>query len=163
MILYHGSNLEVREPRLLYSRQALDFGAGFYLTSSVEQARGWARRTARVRGTGAPTVSAYATTPAWDGLRILHFATANRQWLDFVTAHRRQRPPEEVYDVVAGPVANDRTMDVLNVYFSGTITAEMALQLLLPQKLNDQWALKTPAALAAVQWTGTIDDEPQSS
>ena len=162
MILYHGSNVEVREPQLVYSRHALDFGAGFYLTSSEEQARNWARRTARVRGAGAPTVSAYATTPAWEGLRILRFATPNRQWLDCVTAHRRQRPPEEVYDVVAGPVANDRTMDVLNVYFSGTITAEMALQLLLPQKLNDQWALKTPAALAAIKWTGAIDDEPQS-
>lgn len=45
MVLYHGSNVEVREPELIPSKRLLDFGAGFYLTSDFEQAKKWAIRT----------------------------------------------------------------------------------------------------------------------
>lgn len=44
MILYHGSNVEVREPKLLKIQRDLDFGKGFYTTSDFEQARTWALR-----------------------------------------------------------------------------------------------------------------------
>lgn len=43
MILYYGSNVfPVQEPKLFHSRNRLDFGAGFYLTSDFGQARQWA-------------------------------------------------------------------------------------------------------------------------
>lgn len=38
MILYHGSNVVVREPHLLKIQRELDFGKGFYTTSDLEQA-----------------------------------------------------------------------------------------------------------------------------
>ena len=38
MVLYHGSNVEVRDPRLLKTQRDLDFGKGFYTTSDLEQA-----------------------------------------------------------------------------------------------------------------------------
>ena len=38
MILYHGSNAEVRLPRILTTNRSLDFGAVFYTTSSLNQA-----------------------------------------------------------------------------------------------------------------------------
>lgn len=34
IILYHGSNQSVENPKILESKRALDFGSGFYLTSS---------------------------------------------------------------------------------------------------------------------------------
>ena len=37
MILYHGSNVIVREPPLLKIRRDLDFGKGFYTTSDFQQ------------------------------------------------------------------------------------------------------------------------------
>ena len=43
MILYHGSNLLVNEPKILVTNRMLDFGAGFYTTSSREQAVKWAK------------------------------------------------------------------------------------------------------------------------
>lgn len=46
MVLYHGSNVEVREPKLLKNQRELDFGKGFYTTSDYEQASRWAKRTA---------------------------------------------------------------------------------------------------------------------
>ena len=60
--LYHGSNIAVKEPRLLPNVRALDFGAGFYVTSSFDQARKWANLTERRRGTGKPVISVYEIT-----------------------------------------------------------------------------------------------------
>lgn len=31
MILYHGSNVEVQNPRIITTNRGLDFGSGFYL------------------------------------------------------------------------------------------------------------------------------------
>ncbi|MBP5283396.1 MAG: DUF3990 domain-containing protein, partial [Treponema sp.] len=45
MLLYHGSNVEVLNPQILESDRRLDFGKGFYLTSSYEQAKRWAELT----------------------------------------------------------------------------------------------------------------------
>lgn len=36
--LYHGSNVAVDMPKILPNLRALDFGCGFYLTSSYAQA-----------------------------------------------------------------------------------------------------------------------------
>ena len=36
MILYHGSNVEVSEPKLLKVQRTLDFGKGFYTTTDLE-------------------------------------------------------------------------------------------------------------------------------
>lgn len=36
MILYHGSNVEIKEPKLIPSKRLLDFGAGFYFTTDFE-------------------------------------------------------------------------------------------------------------------------------
>lgn len=38
MILYHTSQLVINKPDVSYSRNNLDFGRGFYLTSLKEQA-----------------------------------------------------------------------------------------------------------------------------
>ena len=38
MKLYHGSNMVVEKTEIREKLRALDFGAGFYLTSSREQA-----------------------------------------------------------------------------------------------------------------------------
>ena len=154
MILYHGGSQEIREPRLNFSRRSLDFGPGFYMTSDFEQASAWASRVARVRGAGAPLVNIYETNERWTSLKTLRFEKADRQWLDFVTANRTGLPASNVYDAIVGPIADDRTIETLNLYFSGTITEEIALELLLPQKLKEQYVLKTQRAIDAVCFKG---------
>lgn len=59
MLLYHGSNVEVRHPRLFRNDRRLDFGAGFYLTTSYAQAAKWAVLTTRRRGEGEALVSVF--------------------------------------------------------------------------------------------------------
>lgn len=41
MIVYHGSSETVRQPDILHSYRALDFGRGFYVTTVREQAERW--------------------------------------------------------------------------------------------------------------------------
>ena len=43
MILYHGSTEIVEKPRIIVGDNFLDFGYGFYTTTSKEQALRWAK------------------------------------------------------------------------------------------------------------------------
>ena len=44
MQIFHGSDVEVKEPQILKTNIFLDFGIGFYTTTSYEQAENWAKR-----------------------------------------------------------------------------------------------------------------------
>ena len=151
MRLYHGSNVEVSRPRLMPCVRALDFGCAFYLTSDFEQASRWARTTVLRRGDGRALVSIYEFDEAAASvLRTLRFGEPNAAWLKYVTSNRTGLSDDTGHDIVAGPVANDNTMPVLNLYFKGAYSEEEALRRLLPQRLKDQFALKSDAALACL-------------
>lgn len=49
MRLYHGSLEKVVVPVLNKSKKGNDFGKGFYLTSSFEQADKWSKRNMKVK------------------------------------------------------------------------------------------------------------------
>lgn len=151
MRLYHGSNVEVATPKLMPRVRALDFGRAFYLTSNLEQASRWARTSVLRRGDGEAVVSIYEfDEEAASALRILRFDEPGAAWLKYVTRNRTGFADDADYDIVAGPVANDNTMPVLNLYFKGAYSEEEALRRLLPQRLKDQYALKTEPALACL-------------
>ncbi len=153
MRLYHGSNVEVRRPRLFRSDRRLDFGAGFYLTSSFEQAEKWARLTTRRRKQGMPLVSVFEFDESrTSGLSVLQFDDASREWLGFVGDNRKGKAESGAFDIVAGPVANDNTMPVLRLFFAGIYTEDETIRRLLPQNLKDQYAFKSEAALAALRF-----------
>lgn len=110
MILYHGSNVEVREPRLLRVQRNLDFGRGFYTTSDFGQAQSWARRSVRIRKQGAAVVTCYELEDSVsERLKILRFDVPDLAWLDYVASHRKGTSEEDDYDLIIGPVANDQT------------------------------------------------------
>lgn len=44
MIVYHASKIIIKSPDIYHSRDLLDFGKGFYLTSLAEQAKKYAQR-----------------------------------------------------------------------------------------------------------------------
>ena len=59
MILYHGSNVIVQEPKLVEQNRFLDFGFGFYTTTNKTQAIGFAEKVMRRRKEGQKQVSVY--------------------------------------------------------------------------------------------------------
>ena len=161
MILYHGSNVEVRNPDLNFSQKTRDFGAGFYTTTDLEQAKKWARNVVRMREDGVPTVSVFELEfdnqnvyneenddkDGVNSLSILEFKNADVEWLDFVVGYRTGQIVESNYDIITGPVANDRTVDIINQYIAGSFSQDIALQLLIPLKFKDQWVMKTEKAI----------------
>lgn len=152
-ILYHGSNMKVDKPMLLKGQRALDFGAGFYLTSSYEQAMKWAKTVTRRRGNGQPIVNIYdLDEQRLATLHVLSFNTADGDWLDYVVKNRRGQAVVGDYDVVIGSMANDSTLPVIDDYMSGNYTKEEAVRRLLPQNLTDQYAFKSTEALAALTY-----------
>ena len=157
MILYHGSNVAVSEPRLLKAQRALDFGRGFYTTTDLGQASTWAKRTARIRNTGTGKVSVYKLYDnVFEELKVLHFERADGKWLEYVTANRKNQIMENSWDVVWGPVANDQTMQTLVLYLDGYLTAEQTIANLLPQNLKDQLVFKTEKAISALEYVEGI-------
>ena len=154
MILYHGSNVAIEHPRLIRHLRTLDFGAGFYLTSDYAQAARWAQLTTKRRQVGSPLVSVFDVDDlAYWQLKILSFTAPSVDWLRFISANRRNAVDADDWDVVSGPVADDNTMPVLNLYLQGTYTEKEAIRRLLPQKLKDQYAFKTEQALACLEFS----------
>lgn len=157
MLLYHGSNVVVEHPHLLPRARALDFGAGFYLTSDCEQAVRWAKTTVLRREFGVASVSVFEVDEdSMAKLKVVRFAAPSIDWLRFVSRNRNERIDDSGVDIVVGPVANDNTMPVLNLYFIGAYTEEEALRRLVSQRLKDQYAMKTEAALAVLRYREVI-------
>lgn len=148
MRLYHGSNVSVEHPKILHSDRKLDFGTGFYLTSSFEQAERWSVLTARRRKSGFPVITVYeADEKAMELLKVHRFDGIGYEWLRYVSANRKDIELNDDSDIVVGPVANDRTMPVISLYFAGIYDENETIKRLLPQKLRDQYAFKTEKAL----------------
>ena len=154
MLLYHGSNIEVSNPQILESDRRLDFGKGFYLTSSYEQAKRWAELTVKRRGSGKEIVSVFEfDNSLTSDLKILHFTQAQKEWLEYVTMNRKNQViPNDDYDIVIGPVANDRTMPVISLYFAGIYDIEETIKRLMPQKLCDQYTFRTENAIKKLKF-----------
>lgn len=154
MLLYHGSNIEFSKPQILESDRRLDFGKGFYLTSSFEQAKRWAELTVKRRGSGKETVSVFEFDEnSVSDLKILHFTQAQKEWLEYVTMNRKnQTISNDNYDIVIGPVANDRTIPVISLYFSGIYDIEETIKRLMPQKLCDQYTFRTEKAIKKLKF-----------
>lgn len=146
MYLYHGSNLAVTKPKIINSKRSLDFGNAFYLTTDIEQAKRWAKSITNRRGEGIPTVSIYELKNI-EELEILKFDAPSKEWLQLITTNRKKQYYKNKFDIIIGPVANDNTMPVINLYLSNKYTEEEALKRLLPQRLKDQYAFKTKKAL----------------
>ena len=157
MKLYHGSDVAVERPVILPRGRALDFGDGFYLTSSEKRAASWARTVARRRHTETPILNTYdLPDSALDGLDVLRFESADEAWLDFIVANRKRLPIPGAHDVVVGPVANDSTLPVINEYMAGGYPKRIAIELLEPQNLTDQYAFLTPRALDLLRFEGGV-------
>ena len=148
MILYHGSNVEVKEPMLLKVQRELDFGKGFYTTSDMEQAARWAWRTAKRRGESSAFVTVYEVNEdELKNIRLLSFDSPNVEWLNLVVKNRKGEYIAGDWDIISGPVADDQTAQVIDLYLEGAYDEEEAIRRFLTQRLKDQYAFKTDEAL----------------
>ena len=111
MILYHGTNQDFSEIDLHKSKPNKDFGQGFYLSREYTQAMDMAKIKVEQLETGVPTVQTYeADDDAMADLRVLRFDDYSEEWAKFILLNRNNASAEPVhdYDIVIGPIANDR-------------------------------------------------------
>ena len=161
MILYHGSNVIVSEPRLIKQNRFLDFGYGFYTTTNKEQAISFADKVTRRRKEGRKEVSIYEidAEKAFAEATLLKFDSPSEAWLDFVSDNRSGNYDGETYDFIFGPVANDDIYRTFTLYTAGLLTKEQTLDALKIKKLYDQVVFATEKALSYIQFIGTVPEE----
>lgn len=109
MILYHGSNMVIDKIDFEMSKPNKDFGKGVYLYENESQAMEMANFKSALLG-GEPIVTKFEfndLTMQSPDLRIKIFADYSEEWADFVFANREGHEVEQ-YDIVYGPIANDK-------------------------------------------------------
>lgn len=145
MRVYHASDCVVSSPDTEHSRDNLDFGRGFYVTTMRDQAVSYAQRFLR-RGRKAYVGEYDLDEDVFASLAVLEFSAYDDQWLDFVMACRAGAD-DTSWDVVVGGIANDRVFTTVDLYFAGEITKEEALGRLTYVKPNDQLCFRTQRAI----------------
>lgn len=144
MIVYHASTLPVESPDVRFSRDFLDFGKGFYMTSLYDQAEKYAQRFKRRKKTAWLSTYEFDFNPhEW---KILRFDSYDREWLRFV-ANCRKGNDKSDYDLVIGGIANDEVIQTIERYFAGEISENDALGLLRYEKPNNQYCIRSQRML----------------
>ncbi len=156
MICYHGSDTVVDVPRILEQKRPLDFGGGFYTTTSEAQARAWATKVCYRNNSSQRCINRYEfdMDQAKGNLTVLTFDAANEAWLNFICANRSGICSAS-YDIVIGPVADDRVYRVVVEYENGDLDRDAALKALKAEALCDQILFHTDRALACLHYLST--------
>jgi hypothetical protein len=132
MKVYHGSYTAIYEIDLTKCDIGRDFGQGFYVTKIREQAEIWAERKGNEhRQAGIVTEFEFNENAfAHFHLNTLRFDGYDGRWLDFVVMNRNTALPQPThdYDIVEGPVADDRVQRRLKQYLQGKIPREQFLE-----------------------------------
>lgn len=161
MILYHGSNVVVSTPQLIYQNRFLDFGFGFYTTTNKKQAIGFADKVYKRKKEGGRIVNIYEIDEkkAFSECSLLHFKTANEEWLNFVSDNRNGKYEGKTYDLIFGPVADDDVYTTFTLYQARALTMEQTLENLKIKKLYNQLVFTSEKALSYLKFIGTVPEK----
>lgn len=156
MILYHGSNVIVDQPKLIRQNRYLDFGFGFYTTTNREQAVNFAQKITDRRKMGEATLNIYSVNEAvaFQECKVLQFDSPDEAWLDFVAANRQGTYQGEKYDLIYGAVANDDVYRTIALYMTGVLDKEQTLSSLKIRKLFNQLVFATEKSLQYLKFEG---------
>lgn len=152
MILYHGSIEIVENPEIRIPSRSLDYGYGFYTTTSFKQAEDWVKRKLN-----ANSPIGYVNVYELDedlvkSLKTLLFESPTEDWLDFVMSNRTNKDFNHDFDIVYGPVANDKVYAAFALYEGGIIDKQNLISELKAYKLVDQYLFHTDKALKAIKF-----------
>ncbi|MBQ7533242.1 MAG: DUF3990 domain-containing protein [Bacteroidales bacterium] len=111
MILFHGTYLDFDRIDLSKSNKGKDFGKGFYLSENKEQAEKMAVFKSLQYGSK-PIILKYDFDKNFlkRELSFLKFTKYSKEWADFILRNRMNENDANIrqYDVVYGPIANDK-------------------------------------------------------
>lgn len=151
--VYHGSLEVVRNPEIRLPNRSLDYGHGFYTTTSYEQARKLVERRMKDNDATVGYVNVYELDDEFiKRMRLLIFEKPTEEWVNFVMKNRTERGFTHDYDVVYGPVADDSVYTQFTLYEGGIISMPTLIQELKTYKLVDQYLFHTEESLRAIRF-----------
>lgn len=147
MLLFHGSNVTVKEPEILTNGYYKDFGYGFYCTIFEKQAKRWALTKKKNH-----IVNRYEYTEN-DELKIKVFPKMTDEWLQFVVNCRRGI--KHHYDIVEGAMADDTIWDYIEDYMEERISKAAFWELVKFKYPTHQIVFCTENALKTLEFEGS--------
>ncbi|MBR6606497.1 MAG: DUF3990 domain-containing protein [Prevotella sp.] len=130
MKLYHGSTVDIQQIELGKSKPNKDFGRAFYLSEDKLQALEMAQFRAEFEDT-VPVVNVYEFDETlFQQFRYKRFEEYSEEWAHFVYDHRTEPNGMTLhdYDIVYGPIANDRVGAQIARFKQGYITFDEFLR-----------------------------------
>ena len=85
-------------------------------------------------------------------MNIKRFDGLGEEWLEFIKWNRVKGGLQHDYDVVIGPVADDNTMETIQLHIAGILTVKEAVERLRYNKVNNQVSFHTEAALKCLKF-----------
>lgn len=152
MKLYHGSNVSIEVIDLSKSRPGKDFGKGFYLSADKQQAIEMAESKVAFLG-GKPIVTEFEFDDniiASGKLKVKTFNTYTKEWAKFVYDNRENfsDTPIHDFDIIYGPIANDRVGAQIRNYKNGSINLdELLRRIKYIKSITFQYYFGTEAAI----------------
>lgn len=162
MIVYHGSAKEVKNPDVSFSKNFLDFGKGFYITTFENQAKKWALRKSDRTENGIATVNVFEFTEDLSSFKVLNFESEDESWLDFVCNCRKGSDINKNYDIIIGAVADDDVFKTVNMYFRGFWDKKKTLEEIRYYKTSNQICITNQETLKKVlsfKFSYTVDEK----
>ncbi|MCR4897000.1 MAG: DUF3990 domain-containing protein [Lachnospiraceae bacterium] len=150
-VLFHGSKYGLSEVTVFGSRDNCDFGNGFYLGQTYNQALSFVCEY--------DTASVYSFRCSFDGLKIVEF-DCSLDWMlaicffrgtikEYAESSMVQKIIKKIKDadVVIAPIADNKMFYVMSQFAEGEINADVALHSLSASSLGLQYIIKTERAL----------------
>ncbi|MDE6806907.1 MAG: DUF3990 domain-containing protein [Prevotella sp.] len=158
--IYHGSIEIVENPEIRQSNRSLDYGSGFYTTTSFAQAKKLVDRRMKDKGVAMGHVNVYELDDkALENMKVLLFKKPTEEWVNFVMRNRTERGFAHDYDIVYGPVADDSVYTQFTLYEGGIISMPTLIQELKTYKLVDQYLFHTEKSLTSIKFIESIKVE----
>lgn len=153
MILYHGSDVEVRTPIIIKSEKGKDFGCAFYLTPIKEQAERMAKRRQRMNRSASAIVSVFEFNESGKAnMKYKAFENPDLEWLEMIIKCRTNPSFDHGYDIVEGKIADDSVGETILFVIDGIIKKEDAIERLKFQKINSQIAFCTEKSIELLKF-----------
>lgn len=158
MILYHGSDVKVENPKIIKSEKGRDFGYAFYLTPIQDQAERMAKRKQKLNRSNSAIVSVFE----FDGKDIQNlsykkFSNPDLEWLDMIIECRTKVTYQHGFDIVEGKIADDSVGETILFVINGVMKKEDALERLKFQKINSQIAFCTEDSLKTLHFVKSYE------
>lgn len=146
-IIYHGSNQEVKQPKIINNGHYKDFGYGFYCTNLKKQAIRWSLTK------GKPSIVNEYLYKENKKLNICVFEKMSDEWLEFVVNCRSGI--KHNFDIVEGPMADDQIWDYVEDYIEKNISKEAFWELVKFKYPTHQIVFCTDKALSTLEFKGS--------